>query len=92
MAECKDCGEKARFAGIESRAVRVAWTVATLQGMRPATDAPPEKVAVNVDHTLYLAKARSVAAGGDWDDMGLDDKIGVVESLVDFWPKEGVEA
>ena len=87
---CTDCTEKARELGIVPRALRISWTVDTLHGVRPVTDSAPDKVAVNVDHTLYLAQRRAQAREEIWDELGLDRKIALVRSLADFWPKEGV--
>ncbi len=72
-------------------ATRIEWTVATLRGMRPVTDAEPERIRVNVDLMLSRGQARCRARDDEWDELGLAQKISVIESLADWWPKEGVD-
>ena len=97
---CESCAERAQGQMV-TRKERISWTVDTLQGIRPATTEEPEKIKVNVDHTLHLAKERHEARNDllpddvnpkEWDELGTAQKIELVQTLIDFWPKEGVAA
>jgi len=97
---CQGCTDAAQ-GNMKPRAVRIAWTIDTLQGIRPAGTDDPQVIRVNVDHTLYLAERRHSdrnmllpdhAVRKEWHELGTAQKIELVESLADFWPKEGVPA
>lgn len=83
--DCPECSDKAKL--LVNRNKRVEWGVKQLRGQPlPVETETLEVVTANIDHILWIAAQRAAGRGLEWGTLGINDKIDVVESLIDMWP------